>query len=623
MTPRELQSEEGDEERLVAEPNEETSLLVTDSRNDRLQKRDTWTSQVQQEIMEQSKTFVPALQSLVLSKIPWFITLRILGEMDSGAAFGGVAESDHSQGVELAAAALATTLCNVTGMSLCVGFSFALMTLAAQAKGEMVSRAANTKGSSRELSDLTSSGEDSESTPNTTVVFLLRGLLIQLVLVLPVGIWWLFGIEDFLIRLGQSPDLATHSATYLKILAPSLWVYSIQWTTTAWTLSIGMADVPAKAALLGLALHIPFNILFCYVLGMGYLGCAYATIMFQAVQGTYIICYLFVYPWGRQRVLESTGGSAVGRTTLTLIEELKIAGGSIRSFCSYLSLALPGIIIISEWWASETAIFLSGRLSPNPQTTLAAMTIYQAINAFAFMVPAAVSSAGTARVGNLLGAGNPSGASMAGTVSVGLCAVCSGAIGITLYTLPHEFIPSLFLSTSENRAVVDQVAATLPLLAFYVFADGVQNGFNGIIKGCGRQGIAVPIVVAAYWIVGVPLAYYLGLYRSGGDDTLCAHIASDGSYDPSAEGMIFCGDVGLVAGMTVGTWCHMLLLAFVVIGTTNWKNEAYKAKQRVMADQVQQKRQKRRSLRKQDTEREHRTSSRKKDVREIRSDGDL
>ena len=621
MAPRQsLLGEAGDGRQMLPsnvldglpQPNEGTSLLViADKSLERLPKRNLWTTKIQEEIVEQSKTFLPALQAMVLSKIPWFITLRILGDLDSN-------------GIELAAGALATTLCNVTGMSLSVGFSFALSTLAGQAKGEMVSRAA----SNANLATLKTSHrestvkEDPDETPNTPIVFLLRGLLIQMMFVIPVVIWWLSGIEDFLVKLGQTPEMATYAAAYLKILAPSFWIYSIQWTSTAWTQSIGMADVPATAALIGLVLHIPFNILFCYVLGLGYLGCAYAVIMFQGVQATYILSYLFLYPKGRERVLESTGGLAIGRSSLTLLKELKIAGGSIRAFCDYLALALPGLVIISEWWASETAIFLSGRLSPNPQTTLAAMTIYQSINGFSFMVPAGFSVAGTARVGNLLGAGNPLGASMAGKVSVGLCAVCSGAIGVILYTLPHDFLPSLFVSANENRAIIDQTANTIPMLAFYVFADGVQTGFNAIIKGCGRQRIAVPIVVVAYWVIGVPLAYYFGLYRSGGDDTRCAHIASDGSYDPNEGGLLLCGDVGLIAGMTVGTWCHMLLLAVVVIGTTDWTKEAYKAKQRVLADQA---RQKRRKSKKQDPDwvDDDLDNSFKRRTRASKSDGEL
>jgi len=228
------------------------------------------------------------------------------------------------------------------------------------------------------------------------------------------------------------------------------------------------------------------------------------------------------------------------------------------------------------------------------------MTIYQTINAFCFMVSCGFAIAGTARVGNLLGAGNPGGAALAGWVSVGLCALGSGTLGLILYALPHDFLPGLFLSSSldeEHEAVIDQVAAVIPLLAVYVFADGIQSGINGIITGCGRQWIVMPIVIIAYWVVGVPLAYYLGIHRNGGDDTVCLVHRNDGDidtagdhyyyydddsiYDTDRDRIVLCGDVGLVAGMTVGTWVHMLLLAAVVIGATDWKVEAEKARKRV------------------------------------------
>jgi Na+-driven multidrug efflux pump len=357
------------------------------------------------EIIEQSKTFLPTLQSLILSKIPWFITLRILGEMDDDAnnnnADGGDGDDKNGNengnggdggGVELAAAALATTLCNVTGLSLCIGFSFALSTLAGQAKGEMFSRPS--RSSSKKNNDIRNENENENGYGNgndidmiginTPIIFLLRGLIVQILLVLPVGIWWIYGIESFLIQLGQTPILAKASSEYLKILAPSLWIYSIQWTLTAWTQSLGLASIPATASLLGLILHIPFNYLFVYYLDWGYLGCAYATICFQTIQLLYISIYLFVYKKGKLQVLHATGGYHIGHTCISSCfkKELWIASTSLQGYKEYLALAIPGIIVISEWWASETAIFLSGTLQPNPQTTLAAMTIYQSINSF-------------------------------------------------------------------------------------------------------------------------------------------------------------------------------------------------------------------------------------------------
>ena len=73
------------------------------------------------------------------------------------------------------------------------------------------------------------------------------------------------------------------------------------------------------------------------------------------------------------------------------------------------------------------------------------------------------------------------------------------------------------------------------------------------------------IVLFAYWVVGVPLAYYLSFARH--DGTMC-------------EDSYFCGVRGLVFGLTMGTWIHMILLAVVVGFTTDWQAEALRAKQR-------------------------------------------
>jgi len=502
------------------------------------------------------ETALPTLQSMVLTKIPWLISLRFVAGIGSE---------------ELAAAALATTLCNVTGLSLSVGLSSALTTLSGQAKGELVSRMVQQKRNRASFDNAESQKEQSIISPTdnreplTPLIFLYRGLFIQLALVIPVGIWWIVGVRNALIFLGQRDIIASMTEDYLRVLAPGLWFYSINWTLTAWVQAIGMADVPAKAAVLGLALHIPFNWFFVDFLDWGYLGCAVATVCFQFIQPLFVLTYLFGFVRGRRRVLESSGGLAVGRTRLSFWKEFIIAISSSRGYLQYMALALPGIVIISEWWASETSIFLSGRLEPSPEVALGGMTIYQSINSFCFMFPVAFSVSASTRVGNLLGAGQSKGAAFAAKVSICSAACVSFVMGSFLFAIPHTFLPSLFAPNEDE--VILETSRTIPLLATYVFADGIQVALNGIIKGCGRQCITMPIVVVAYWVIAVPLAYYIALVRND------KAMFCDDSY--------FCGDVGLVAGMTTGTWVHMLLLALVVGTTTNWEHEARKAKERV------------------------------------------
>ena len=115
MSPRVLE-----DERQYAE-NEDTPLLIV--KDDNANK--SLVAKIFHEMVVQSETALPALQSMVFTKIPWFISLRFVGGMGAP---------------QLAAAALATTLCNVTGMALSDGLSSALSTLSGQAKGELVSR---------------------------------------------------------------------------------------------------------------------------------------------------------------------------------------------------------------------------------------------------------------------------------------------------------------------------------------------------------------------------------------------------------------------------------------------------------------------------------------------------
>jgi MATE family multidrug resistance protein len=539
------------------------------------------------EIAEQWKTAFPALASMLLSYLPWLISLRFVGGIGAK---------------ELAAAALASTLCNVTGLSLSVGLSSAITTLAGQAAGDLHAR--QEKMSSNELefedSDLedsistiseehtrllesamsidvnenyqsTNQGEEKAAaaadsgTPLLPLVYLYQGIFIQVLFVLPIGLWWISGTQPALIFLGQGEEISTMTAAYLSILTPSLWSYSVNWTLTAWLQAIGMSDVPAYAAAFGLVTHVPVNIFFIYTLQWGYLGCAAATTTFQLIQPFLILSYLFLTQAGRARTLQCMAAGAIGRTSLSFWAEAKIAVSHARGIMEYLGLALPGIIAISEWWASETAIFLAGRLTPFPDLALGAMTLYQSINSFCYMLPQGLSVAGATRVGNLLGAGRPTGAAWAAKVSVLLACISSGLVGCILFLTPHGYFPSLF--APDEADLILQASRLIPLLSLYVFADGIQSALNGIIKGCGRQVVTMPIVVFAYWIVGLPLAYYLAFVHHEGV-MLC-------------EDSYFCGTVGLVAGLTVGTWVHMFLLGAVVVGTTNWEAEAKKAKERV------------------------------------------
>ena len=526
------------------------------------------------EVNQQMVTAFPTLVSMLLYKLPWLISLRFVGMIGTE---------------ELAAAALAATICNVTGLSLSVGLSSALTTLTGQARGRLLQQrklcttttesgpglnsrenTTNSAGEKTCLLDASRNATVESAKPLLPLVFLYRGIAIQFAFVIPVGIWWLVGIQPTLIRLGQPEQLSLMTQSYLRILTPGLWSYSLNWTLTAWLQTIEMSDVPGYAAAAGLAIHVPCNYFFVYFLGWGYLGVAVATVVFQLIQPFLILSYLFGTKQGRDRFLHQVAADAIGRTELSFWKEAQLALFDASGIRTYLGMAIPGIVIISEWWASEVAIFLSGQLTPSSELALGGMTLYQSINTFCFMFPVAFGIAGSTRVGNQLGANDPRGAAFAGHVSIVCAGLSSAILSLILFITPHTFFPSLFAPLQQD--LVAESSRTIPLLALYVLADGIQSAFNGIVKGCGRQTITMPIVIFAYWIVGVPLAYFMAFVHHDGTTTCTS--------GPTHFG---CGIVGLVFGMTVGTWTHMLLLGVVLLFTIRWEGEAQAARERLSA----------------------------------------
>jgi hypothetical protein len=204
----------------LKESNDELSPLITDRVKLVMPAEElAFLRRVKMEFGEQMGTALPTLQCMLLTKIPWLISLRFVSGIGSE---------------ELAAAALATSLCNVTGLSLSMGLSSALTTLAGQAKGELYSRALHEKGR-RVNSDLQARDDDEEPTttftaskenntePLTPLIFLYRGMFIQLVAVIPIGLWWIFGIKDVLVALGQHEVLAT--MTEVSVVQNLVWVW--------------------------------------------------------------------------------------------------------------------------------------------------------------------------------------------------------------------------------------------------------------------------------------------------------------------------------------------------------------------------------------------------------------
>jgi MATE family multidrug resistance protein len=131
---------------------------------------------------------------------------------------------------------------------------------------------------------------------------------------------------------------------------------------------------------------------------------------------------------------------------------------------------------------------------------------------FTFMVPFAISAAASVRVGQAVGRGDAPGAAAAGWTAVGFGAAFMLAMSVVLVTMPTRIANGF-----TQDAVV--IAAAVPLLlvgAAFQFFDGVQVSATGALRGVGNTHAGLYVQVIGYWVIGMPLGWWLGFHRKLG-----------------------------------------------------------------------------------------------------------
>ena len=120
-----------------------------------------------------------------------------------------------------------------------------------------------------------------------------------------------------------------------------------------------------------------------------------------------------------------------------------------------------------------------------------------------FMIPLALSSAITVRVGHELGAGNPQRARYAGGFGIFVCAAIMACSAISLLVF-RDVVVSMY--TSDE--IVKEIAISLLLMAaIFQVGDGIQIGAAGALRGYKDTRMPMIINTIAFWVLAFPLAY--------------------------------------------------------------------------------------------------------------------
>lgn len=180
-------------------------------------------------------------------------------------------------------------------------------------------------------------------------------------------------------------------------------------------------------------------------------------------------------------------------------------------------------------------------------TVVAGHQVAMSFASLTFMVPLSLSMAITIRCGYSLGRGRPDRAQFTGWIGIGLT-LCAAAISSSAMLFLPEQIASIYTHNPEVKGLAIEL---LILAALFQFSDSIQVSATGALRGYKDTRVAFLMVLTAYWGVGLPLGYTLGLTDLWGGAT-----GPHGFW------------IGLIAGLTLAS--ILLSWRFFIIGR-DWK----------------------------------------------------
>lgn len=315
--------------------------------------------------------------------------------------------------------------------------------------------------------------------------------LIFAVLALP-GFWYSGRI---LLALGQDPIVAGLAQDYLRIAGIGLAAVLGQLTLNSYLAALERPQVVLWITLAGLPLVIVLNWIMIFgnlgVPEMGVRGAAIAAIIVQYLQLAAIAAYAVWLPATRKYRLFQR----FWRPDWAEMKAVFVLGMPI------------GLTMVAEGGLFVGSNVMMGWIGTRE---LAARGIALQLASITFMLHLGMSNAATVRIGQAKGRNDPVWMRDAGVTVIAI-SIAMALLAVSAFELFPRQLVSLYLDLThpETPAIIHIASGLLFYAGLFQLMDAMQVIGLGLLRGV--QDTRVPMVIAAisYWVVGIPIAYYL------------------------------------------------------------------------------------------------------------------
>jgi MATE family multidrug resistance protein len=315
-----------------------------------------------------------------------------------------------------------------------------------------------------------------------------QGIYLGIFLAVPIMLFAWFLSAQTLAAIGIDTAFRDMTVGYVKMIslgAPGMFIFlALRFTTEG----IGNTKPIMYTSIFALACNVFLNWVFMFgKLGapaMGAVGCGLAS---------------GITMWVIAIVLASHMVSSRSYAHLDLFSRVSPMRPSVLKEILFLGVPIA-ITITAEAGLFNAVSILMGTLGPE---ITAAHQIAINFASTMFMVPLALNSAITVRVGHELGKRDLEYARFAGGFGIFLCALFM-ACSATFLLLLRDAVVGIY----TQDAAVKGIAISLLLMAsIFQVADGIQIGAAGALRGYKDTRLPMAINIFAYWVIAFPLAY--------------------------------------------------------------------------------------------------------------------
>jgi MATE family multidrug resistance protein len=300
--------------------------------------------------------------------------------------------------------------------------------------------------------------------------------------------------------IGISEDIVPVSAKYLMAVSwgfPAVCIYLVLRFLSE---GIGFTRPMMFIQVIGLPINALLNYIFMFgKLGapaMGAVGAGWATAAVMWISLLILIAYILMHRRYSEIWLSVHKPAAWGQTF-----ELIRLGSPI------------GFSLVSEVGMFAAVALLMGSLGV---VEVAAHQIAMNFAAMMFMIPFGIAAATTVRVGHALGDNRIAIARQRGMAGISLASLCMFITAAVLLIFPDRIV-SIYTTDVE---VASMAKSLLLMAALFQFSDGVQVSSAGALRGMKDTFFPMIVSFAAYWLIGLPLSYYLGINQHFGPQGL-------------------------------------------------------------------------------------------------------